>query len=74
MRFEEDKGSEELLNKLRIILKHETIKKARQSKVAFNGDIQLMFLTGLGKVWPLVRSHSILNNMQPVPGNVLLVT
>jgi len=74
MQFEEDKGSEELLNKLKILLKHETIKKAIQSKMASNGDIQLMFLTGVGKVWPLVRSHSILNNLQPVLGNVPLVT
>jgi hypothetical protein len=74
VQFEEKKGSEELLKKLRILLKHETIKKAIQSKMASNGDIQLMFLTGVGKVWPLVRSHSILNNLQPVLGNVPLVT
>lgn len=74
MKFEEKKGSEELLKKLRILLKHETVKKAIESKMDSNGDIQLMFLTGVGKVWPLVRSHSILNNLQPVLGDVPLVT
>ena len=74
IQFEEEKGSEDLLNKLRILLKHETIKKAIQSKMASSDAIQLMFLTGMGKVWPLVRSHSILNNLQPVTGNVPLVT
>ena len=42
-------------------------------RIASNDNIQLMFLTGVGKVWPLVRSHSILNNLQPVTGNVPLV-
>ena len=74
IQFEEEKGSEDLLTKRRILLKHKTIKKAIQSKMASSGDIQLMFLTGVGKVWPLVRSHSILNNLQPVTGNVPLVT
>ena len=74
IQFEERKSSEELLKKLRILLKHETIKKAIQSKMASSDDIQLMFLTRVGKVWPLVRSHSILNNLQPVTGNAPLVT
>jgi len=72
--FENRKGSDELLNKLKIMLKPETAKRAIQAKMESNGDIQLMFLTGVGKAWPLIRSHSILNNLQPVLGNVPLVT
>ncbi len=72
--FENKKGSDELLNKLKIMLKPETIKRAIQIKMESSGNIQLMFLTGVGKAWPLVRSHSILNNLQPVLGNVPLVT
>ncbi|HUV83036.1 MAG TPA: DUF1788 domain-containing protein [archaeon] len=72
--FENKKGSDELLNKLKIMLKPETVKKAILFKMESNGDIQLMFLTGVGKAWPLIRSHSILNNLQPVLGNVPLVT
>ena len=72
--FEKKKGSDELLNKLKIMLKPETVKKAILLKMESNGDIQLMFLTGVGKAWPLIRSHSILNNLQPVLGNVPLVT
>lgn len=74
IQFEEEKGSEDLLNKLRILLKHETIKKAIWSKMASSDDIRLMFLTGVGKVWHLVRSHFILNNLQPVTENIPLVT
>ncbi len=72
--FENKKGSDELINKLKIMLKPETIKRAIQKKMESGGNIQLMFLTGVGKAWPLVRSHSILNNLQPVLGNVPLVT
>lgn len=72
--FENKKGSDELINKLKIMLKPETIKRAIQEKMKLSGDIQLMFLTGVGKAWPLIRSHSILNNLQPVLGNVPLVT
>ena len=73
-KFEDNKGSDELLNKLKIMLKPEIVKKVIQAKMASYGDVQLMFLTGVGKAWPLVRSHSILNNLQPVLGNVPLVT
>jgi len=72
--FESNKGSDELLNKLKIMLKPEIVKKAIQARMATSGDVQLIFLTGVGKAWPLVRSHSILNNLQPVLGNVPLVT
>ena len=73
IKFETKNGSDELLKKLKIMLKPEVVKKAIQIKMEFSGDVQLMFLTGVGKAWPLVRSHSILNNLQPVLGNVPLV-
>ena len=73
-KFEDNKGSDELLNKLKIMLKPEIVKKVIQTKMASCGDVELIFLTGVGKAWPLVRSHSILNNLQPVLGNVPLVT
>jgi len=72
--FENKKGSDELLNKLKIMLKPDIIKKVIQTKVAASGDVKLIFLTGVGKAWPLVRSHSILNNLQSVLGNIPLVT
>lgn len=71
--FETRKGSDELLKKLKIILKPEVIKKTIQRQMVASGDVQLIFLTGIGKAWPLVRSHSILNNLQPILGNIPLV-
>ncbi|WP_412030654.1 DUF1788 domain-containing protein [Anaerosalibacter bizertensis] len=26
----------------------------------------MVFITGVGKVWPAIRAHTILNNLQPV--------
>ncbi|MHC1576278.1 MAG: DUF1788 domain-containing protein [Methanosarcinaceae archaeon] len=72
--FEKKKGSDELFNKLKIMLKPEIMKNTIQKKMNDGGDVGLVFLTGVGKAWPLVRSHSILNNLQPVLGNVPLVT
>ena len=33
----------------------------------------LVLLSGVGSVWPLLRSHTLLNNLQPVMGQVPLV-
>jgi len=74
LEFENKKGSDELLNKLKMMLKPETVKKVIQTRMESDGNIQLMFLTGVGKAWPLVRSHSILNNLQPLMGKVPVVT
>lgn len=71
--FEAKKGSDQLLKKLRIILKPDTIKKAIQKQIDSNGNVNVVFLTGIGKAWPLVRSHSVLNNLQPIMGNIPLV-
>ncbi len=60
--LENKKGSDELLNKLKIMLKPETVKRAIQIKIESSGNIQLIFLTGVGKACPLMRSHSILAN------------
>lgn len=71
--FEKNKGSDELLNKLRIILKPETVKNAIGKRIKDSGNIEVVFLTGIGKAWPMIRSHSILNNLQTVLGNTPLL-
>ncbi|MBG1271114.1 DUF1788 domain-containing protein [Nostoc sp. WHI] len=37
------------------------------------GDEQLVIMTGVGASWPLLRSHSILNNLHPVLDKIPLV-
>ncbi|WP_304022067.1 DUF1788 domain-containing protein [Methanospirillum hungatei] len=71
--FERNKGSEKLLKKLQIILKPENIKKEIQQRVVSKGSPELVLLTGIGKAWPFIRLHSILNNLQPVLGNTPLI-
>lgn len=36
-------------------------------------DHEIVFLTGVGKVWPIVRSHNILNNLHRVLDHVPVV-
>ncbi|WP_167815514.1 DUF1788 domain-containing protein [Methanocorpusculum sp. GPch4] len=71
--FEDRKGSDELLKKLKIMLKSDTIKQLIKEKIDSSGDVRVVLLTGVGKAWPLIRSHSILNNLQPVMGNIPLI-
>ncbi|HPH61370.1 MAG TPA: DUF1788 domain-containing protein, partial [Candidatus Syntrophosphaera sp.] len=33
----------------------------------------LVLVSGVGSVWPLLRSHALLNNLHPVMGNTPLV-
>jgi hypothetical protein len=72
--FEDSKGSDELLKKLKLMLKPGILKKAIQRKMTEKEGFQLIFLTGVGKAWPMIRSHTILNNLQPLLGNTPLVT
>ena len=71
--FERNKGSDKLLKKLQIILKPENLKKEIHQRVVSEEGPELVLLTGIGKAWPLVRLHSILNNLQPVLGNTPLL-
>ena len=36
-------------------------------------DQDLVLLSGVGSVWPMMRTHSLLNNLHPVMGNTPLV-
>ncbi|RYH00368.1 MAG: DUF1788 domain-containing protein [Alphaproteobacteria bacterium] len=35
--------------------------------------LDMLFLTGVGPVYPLIRTHSLLNNLQPLLGSIPLV-
>ena len=41
------------------------IAPAIRAKIA-NEDFQILFLTGIGEVFPYIRSHNVLNNLQSV--------
>ena len=61
--MEKSKGNKELRKALAPLLKPENFIKIIKEKIEGHN---LIFLTGVGKVWPLVRSHTILNNLHHV--------
>jgi hypothetical protein len=70
--MERSKGVASLLGALKGPL--EPGKMATALLAKFGGDpIDMLFLTGVGPAYPLIRTHSLLNNLQPLLGSVPLV-
>lgn len=66
-KMEEKKGSEFVLNAtkkaLRLTLDNDLIVKYIEERLDGN---DIVFLTGIGKAWPIIRSHTILNNLHRI--------
>ncbi|MEA2056247.1 MAG: DUF1788 domain-containing protein [Patescibacteria group bacterium] len=60
---EKKKGFEWLIKALKPILKPETYKDVIASE---SKDADVIFLSGVGKVWPFIRSHTVLNNLHSI--------
>ena len=52
---------------------HESKLAAYFAEVAQPQQHDLVIVSGVGSVWPLLRSHALLNNLQPVMGKTPLV-
>lgn len=65
--MEEKRGSEQVFNatkkSLRITLDNDLMIKYIADRI--DGS-DIIFLTGVGKAWPIVRSHTILNNLHRI--------
>ncbi|WP_404989135.1 DUF1788 domain-containing protein [Clostridium culturomicium] len=65
--MEEKRGSEQVFNAtkkaLRLTLDNDLVVQYIEERLD-GGDI--VFLTGIGKAWPIIRSHTILNNLHRV--------
>ncbi len=70
--YEKKKGSNELLEKLRPMLKIELVNEKIASLIS-EDKYDIIFLTGIGNAWPLIRSHKILNNLQSVISSIPLI-
>lgn len=58
-----DKGY--FLESMQSILDVEThVIPAIQKEIAAFGDVDILFLTGIGEVFPYIRAHNLLNNLQ----------
>ena len=69
--LEADKGNAALAKTIAPLVRPDQIIAYIQKKL--RGDEQLVIMTGVGASWPLLRSHSILNNLHPVLDKIPLV-
>jgi hypothetical protein len=72
IQMQREKGDEALKRALAGPL-HESKLAAHFAEVARPQQHDLVFVSGVGSVWPLLRSHTLLNNLQPVMGKTPLV-
>ena len=65
MQMEESKGSEAIINPIKRTLRLTEDGDLIISKIVENlrPEKDIIFLTGIGKAWPIIRSHTILNNL-----------
>ena len=70
--MEAAKGVPALLNALKGPLEPGKLSAAMMAKFA-DQKLDMVFLTGVGAAYPLVRTHSLLNNLQPLLGSTPLV-
>lgn len=65
--MEERKGSEQVFNAtkkaLRLTLDNDLLVKYISERIDGN---DIVFLTGVGKAWPIIRSHTVLNNLHRI--------
>lgn len=66
--MQQNKGNEALWNALKGPLDTNKIAPYLTEKYAAN-DQDIIFITGVGSVWPLVRAHSLLNSLHALLGH-----
>ena len=69
--LEEKKGKEYLLNQLQKIATQEEFLNKMKYEPHERGDV--LFLTGIGKVYPFMRSHKVLDSMQQMFSDIPIV-
>lgn len=72
LKMQHEKGDEALTKALAGPL-HENKLASTFIEVAQHQEHDLILLSGVGSVWPLLRSHTLLNNLHPIMGNTPLV-
>jgi len=72
--MEKQKGTESILTPikktLRLTQNNDLIVDYIRNRIE---DNDVVFLTGVGKAWPIIRSHTVLNNLHSVVDNVPLI-
>ena len=62
--LEAKKGNTDLAKTIKPMVRPEKVVEKIQELV--QGNVDLIFITGVGASWPIMRSHTILNNLHPV--------
>jgi hypothetical protein len=70
--MEQAKGVPALLGALKGALEARKLAEALMAKFP-SRSLDMIFLTGVGAAYPLVRTHSLLNNLQPLIGTTPVV-
>jgi hypothetical protein len=70
--MELQKGSEKLLNALSARMQPKRFIEALSKQSDFT-SVDLILMDGVGSIWPFIRAHSLLNNLQSITGNTSLV-
>jgi Domain of unknown function (DUF1788) len=72
MEMQKNKGDDSTLSALRSVLKEDKIaqKIASQHDIA---NLDLLVLSGVGAVYPMLRTHTLLSALHPIMGNTPLV-
>ena len=71
-KMQREKGDADTLRKLEPLL-HPDKLKDRFAEKAKPEDHDLVLVSGVGSVFPLLRAHSLLNNLHPVMGSTPLI-
>lgn len=73
-KMEKQKGTEYCINAikktLRLTQKNDLVVEYIQNRIDSH---HIVFLTGVGKVWPIIRSHTVLNTLHSVVDEVPLI-
>lgn len=72
LELQKDKGDEAMFKALKGPLHEEKIAKIF-AEVAQPGSHDLVIMSGVGSAWPLLRSHTLLNNLHPLMGGTPLL-
>jgi hypothetical protein len=72
LELQRDKGDEALLKALRGVL-HEEKVAHRFGEATNPEDHDLVLISGVGSVFPMLRSHTLLNNLHSIMGQTPLV-
>ena len=70
--MQKEKGDKFLLERLRAPLSPETLAR-RFAQIVQPEQHDLVLISGVGSVWPMLRSHNLLNNLHSVMGQTPLV-